>query len=55
VQHERNPFRGCKQVEHDEQRGPDGVSRERVLLGIGIAIRPPAGFGRLRTRGVLPA
>ena len=55
VQHERNPLSGCKQVEHDEQRGPDGVSRERLMLGVVDAIRPPVEVGRLRTGGVLPA
>ena len=53
VQHERNPLGGCKQVEHDEQRGPDGVSRERLLLGVVDPIRPLV-VGWLRTGGVLP-
>ena len=37
VQHEREPLRRGERLEHDEQREPDAVGQQRLLLGIHVA------------------
>ncbi len=50
VQHERQPLRRSERVEHHEQRKPDRVGDQRLLLRVDAAFEADDGVGHVDVR-----
>jgi hypothetical protein len=55
VQHERRPLRRREGVEHDEQREPDRVGEQRLVLRIDLLVQADDRVGHVDVQGFLPA
>ena len=45
VQHEGEPLRRRQRVKHDQEREPDGVGKQRLLLGVNAVVQVTTGSG----------
>ena len=55
VQHEGEPLGWCQCLEHDEQREPDRVGKQRLVLGIDAVGGVDDRVGKVRTQRLLAA
>jgi len=53
VQHEREPLGGSQRFENHEQREPDRLGQERLVLGVEVVSAAHDGVGHVRAQGLL--
>jgi hypothetical protein len=51
VQHQRQTFRRRQRVQDDQQREPDGVGQERLVLGLHPGLGTDHGIGEVGSSG----